>query len=641
MTAQDAMVELAALWPRLPLLVGRDWPKVRSSAVELIGHLTDAGDDDERIDHAESLLALLTPYPDVRDLLSPAFLAGRRSTETDGIDLAAVCRLLASAPGERWIDARLDAPAPDDPSRTRTLHLQVDRLAHPLAFSSVRPDFTATDAAETAWLNVDVHAEAAHVLVRPLRQRLTVFSEIPAPGREPSAASFEITFLRADRPTVLLARVSGPSGSLFQLLPLTLHPDGPVEQRTLLPRGTGRSETPPADLTITLVSEGEVHRMCMHNRFGRSPFVVLPHRSKELDTLARRARASFEGLLYGPDGGVYEKFLKVPEPVYRSGLRTVARSGTDLFRGLFRPNGGGADLRELGDMLIRTVNEAHTGAPPRVEIVSSEVSLPWHLMYVADHCSDPEPSSSRLLGLACEIDVIPALPGCRFRGEPGSGGDEAYGEAGTIPPDTRSPALVAVNTDIDRSDTDEARTLVADQLAYWARGPAVRAEVVDDRDRVADALAGEIPYTLLYFYCHLEQGQENDPDDVRLVFTRDRQLSLADIRHDAPADTPLRGSPLVVLNACESTMPDSLGRAGFPPYFVSRGARGVVCTETEVPAEFGARWACCFFGRLLTGDTMRSALHDTRRELVREHRNLLGLLYTAVGQGDATLETPR
>ncbi|MEU9342324.1 CHAT domain-containing protein [Streptomyces sp. NPDC048278] len=640
MTAQDAMVELAALWPRLPLLVGRDWPKVRSSALELVGRLADAGDDDERIACAERLLILLAPYSGVRDLLSPAFLAGRRSTE-DGVDLAAVCRLLASAPWERWIDARLDAPTSDNLSHTRTLHLQVDRLAHPFAFSSAWPGATASDAAETAWLHVDVYAEAAHVSIRPVRQRLPVFSEVPDLARDLPGASFDITFLRADQPTVVLARVNGPDGLLFQLLPLTLHPDGPVEQCTLLPRGTGRAAARPADLRITLVSEGEVHRMLVDDRSGYNPVVVLPHRSKELEILARRARASFETLLTGSDGRVYEKHLEIPEPVYRTGLRAVARSGTDLFRGLFRPNGGSAALRELGDMLIRTVDEAQAGALPRVEIVSSELSLPWHLMYVTDYCLDAELSPTRLLGLACEVDVVTARPGCRFRGEPGSGADGARGEAATTAPGSRSPALVAVNTDIDRPDTARARTLVADQTAYWRQGLATRAEVVDDRDRVAAALAGEDPYALWYFYCHLEQGEEDDPDDVSLVFTGGRHVSLRDLMHDVPADTPLRGSPLVVLNVCMSTMPDTLGRAGFPPYFVSRGARGVVCTETDVPAEFGAQWARRFFDRLLAGHTMRGALHDTRRELVCEHRNLLGLVYTAMGQGDATLEVPR
>src|SRR3546814_1694866 len=53
----------------------------------------------------------------------------------------------------------------------------------------------------------------------------------------------------------------------------------------------------------------------------------------------------------------------------------------------------------------------------------------------------------------------------------------------------------------------------------------------------------------------------------------------------------LRVQPLVFINACESAELTPLFYSGFVPYFMNKGARGVIGTECRMPAQFAAQWA--------------------------------------------------
>ena len=108
---------------------------------------------------------------------------------------------------------------------------------------------------------------------------------------------------------------------------------------------------------------------------------------------------------------------------------------------------------------------------------------------------------------------------------------------------------------------------------------------------------------ILYFYCHAESaglGDPGGPDASALVLT-DARITLADLNLDAPTTTPLRGKPLVFINACESAELSPAFYDGFVPYFMAKGARGVIGTQCKTPALFAAEWAQRFFERFLDG----------------------------------------
>jgi hypothetical protein len=638
MTAQDAATELVGLWPKLPQLVGPDWPPVRAEALSLIGRLGEAARDEERVGHAESLIALFLPYPAVASVLGQAYHRGRLSAGsiTETPDWTELCRLLDAVQREQWITARFDPDLPGarpTAERTRRLVLGIDRAAHPYAFDSSQLGLTLPPEADTGVLDIEVYGAPEAVEVVPVIRSLVVRRQVPDPTADPSEALFDITLLDDDRSVSLIVVARTTDRHVPHQLRLTVHPSGRLEQEILLAPWRASSVSPATRiaLSLTLTSTGGTHVLTVRDGTG-SATAELPYDRRELDALVRGARAGVEELLLGPQGLMYESSLDIPEEVYQSDLRRLARSGFDLFDALFRPDDGSPGLRRVGDIIIDALASAGPDHAPDVEVVSDGLNLPWHLMYAVDSYDDARLSPYRLLGLGARLTLVPLRSGHHHR------------HRTEYVPRTASEAtaFIAVNTDIDRIRTKRPRTLVAGQVDYWKQRIADRAEIVDDAERVTEILRKPgRPDSLWYFYCHLAVARQPSPlGDMALEFTGGRQVGLRDARRDAPPDVPLPGAPLVVLNACASSARGSALRAAFSSYFLSKGARAVVCTDIEVPTELGAAWARRFFDRLLAGATVAAALHLTARELVKEHRNLLCLLYTAFGTADARMVTP-
>jgi hypothetical protein len=131
--------------------------------------------------------------------------------------------------------------------------------------------------------------------------------------------------------------------------------------------------------------------------------------------------------------------------------------------------------------------------------------------------------------------------------------------------------------------------------------------------------------------------ERGGPDASTLVLSGDQPLTLGDLHLLAPLKTILPGAPLVFINACESAELSPLFYDGFVPYFMAKGARGVIGTECATPALFAAEWARRFFDRFLAGESLGQIFLDLRREFYYEHNNLLGLLYALYVDGDTQI----
>jgi len=206
--------------------------------------------------------------------------------------------------------------------------------------------------------------------------------------------------------------------------------------------------------------------------------------------------------------------------------------------------------------------------------------------------------------------------------------------------DSRPSLIVSlnVNTGIDRQ---MGVPLIADQRRYWDQvGQSGGAQVVvrETGDEVRQALADtSTSDQILYFYCHAVSkslAEGGGPDTSTLVLSGGQRLTLKDLHLFAPTKKVLPGAPLVFINACESAELSPLFYDGFVPYFMAKGARGVIGTECETPALFAAEWARCFFDRFLAGESLGRIFLDLRREFYYEHNNLLGLLYALYVDGD-------
>jgi hypothetical protein len=116
--------------------------------------------------------------------------------------------------------------------------------------------------------------------------------------------------------------------------------------------------------------------------------------------------------------------------------------------------------------------------------------------------------------------------------------------------------------------------------------------------------------------------------------------TLADLNREITSKATLTARPLVFLNACDSANMSPRFYDGFVPFFLSRGARGVVGTEVKTPALFAVEWAQAVIDRLLDGDAIGEAMLRARRQFLEAHRNPLGLLYAMYCDADTRVAPP-
>ena len=103
--------------------------------------------------------------------------------------------------------------------------------------------------------------------------------------------------------------------------------------------------------------------------------------------------------------------------------------------------------------------------------------------------------------------------------------------------------------------------------------------------------------------------------------------TLADLNIDAPTTVQFARNPLVFINACESAELSPLFYNGFVPYFMAKGARGVIGTECKTPVLFAIEWANAFFDKFFDGAAVGETVLELRQDFLRRHGNPLGLIY--------------
>jgi len=165
----------------------------------------------------------------------------------------------------------------------------------------------------------------------------------------------------------------------------------------------------------------------------------------------------------------------------------------------------------------------------------------------------------------------------------------------------------------------------------FAGAADIQVAVRKKRDDLLAALnAPDFSDHILYFYCHAvtkQLGEDGGPGDSCIIMTGKERLSLDDFQFMAPATQLFPNAPLVFMNACQSAELSPAFYDGFVPYFMAKGARGVIGTECDIPAFFAKDWAGRLFQKLLAGDSVGQAVLALRRDYFFEKNNLLGLLY--------------
>jgi hypothetical protein len=165
-----------------------------------------------------------------------------------------------------------------------------------------------------------------------------------------------------------------------------------------------------------------------------------------------------------------------------------------------------------------------------------------------------------------------------------------------------------------------------------------------------DGTVQDPPVQVHHFACHCDTTAKDDDDYVLRLSTKSgarREISFGQLREAfyeryfaEREHGPDRA--VIILNACGSSRTNPLTAFSFPQWFLSRGHRAFIGTEATVPDGVASEFAAAFYGRLLEQRRpLGEAVVWARRDLLRDFRNPLGLLYVMYGDTDLTIEAPR
>ena len=530
----------------------------------------------------------------------------------------------------RWINAELDDHAPDEPLKTGgwyTLAFDVDivRRATAVGTASLADERLFRDGADEVLLTVQLDSADFKISdrTRPLR--------LPRVGRSLTKARFDIS-PQHDGPSTIKATIH-KDGNFIQQMELTFEVGAmqaaPVQVTTRGRPPSAANVVRPRDVGLSMSPAAGGYDCVVWGAV--SARARLPLQPAYLASAIDTARRELIKVVMHQDAGgkyVFQTGIDIPDADRDVALKTMARAGALLFQKMFFGPAAGADSKVVGEFLRRMASDHKTQL--KMQIVAESTPVPWGLLYVGDASAGAQLDWDNFIGMRHLIEQIPL--------------QTTLSVSDCAIPSDQPQLTVSVNVN-NGIDTQMGADFVAQQQSFWASATASRKGMrVTSRTTGAElvrALAdGTTDDQILYFYCHAEATGLTDaggPDTSSLVLT-DARITLGDLNLDAPTTTQLRGSPLVFINACESAEMSPAFYDGFVPYFMAKGARGVVGTECKTPALFAAAWAKRFFERFLDGEPLAGAFLALRREFLEEHGNPLGLLYAVHCDGDTQIQ---
>jgi hypothetical protein len=574
------------------------------------------GSREEPPDYLEGLESIVPGPPDEGLLLGP----------TDNGPPA------AEPPDDRrYFNAELEDQPAGEPLRTGqqyTIAFGVGPRSAAALATAAFPDeilLAADPAIDVFELTVQLDSDDFDILgdaTRPLR--------VPRVGRSLGKARFDI-MPRHDGDCELVATVYH-DGNFVHQVKLTIPVGGQVQtpaQVTTLGRPPALTAAlEPRDISILLEPAPAGGFTCT----VRGPVVgrtVLPITAAELNAATTAARRAMMSVITSVHDGVpvFQTGIDIPPEAKQEALRTLARAGASLFQRLFLHDAAGNDARAIGEWLRD--NAMDPGVRLTVQIIADHAPLPWAMLYLGNAASSARLDWDNFLGMRHIIEQLPLQQSLRTR-------------TNEIP----SKPSLALSLNVNRSiDTSLGMPLVAGHERHWTEAAAVRTGLTvvsrATKDEVVRALADAANGDrIVYFYCHATgSATGNDPETAEIIMGQGDATTVADLRLDAPVTVQLPGNPLIFINACESAELSPLFYSGFVPYFMSKGARGVIGTECKTPAIFAIRWADAFFEQILDGATVGATVLKLRQEFLHNHGNPLSLIYAVHCDAD-TRVTP-
>jgi hypothetical protein len=535
-------------------------------------------------------------------------------------------------PGNRYINVELEdrdgraynpKEKPLKTGEVYTLLFDVDLEQRAAAIATDLWRYQAPAGEEDAVITIRLETEDFDLLDGP-EQKLFV----PRSGRSKNRAKFLLEPKHAGE--CLINAVFLKDGSFIQVMTLKFLVGELFSSQTLGRGVEAAFVVRPRDVSLTILNTGAGFQMILIAP-GVAATAVLPLKLDELKDIAAEARQKLLDIVYAEGDGVryFQQMLDIPPDVGKFALQYLAQAGLLLYQRLFFGPSADEQTRLIG----RKLRELAVKEKLNVQIFSQEFVLPWAILYMAERFDPDNIQPELFLGLKHIIEHIPLQPRMLVT-------DNRVNSQGGF--------NISLNLNLD-IDKEMKVTLVGDQVHYWEAlvqgGTKLSIIKRTTTKEVTQALSDpSTPDHVLYFYCH---GISQDVDDKggvdrsRLVLSNKGSLTLEDLKLYAPVINPedvLANAPLVFINACETAQLSPLIYDGFVPYFMSKGARGVIGTECETPALFAVEWARRFFDRFLRGETLGQIFLDLRREFFFQSNNPMGLLYSLYVDADTRLD---
>ena len=554
---------------------------------------------------------------------------GQRSAPPVGRSAPDPPAMAAPAAAQRWVNVALEDQPREAVLLARSwyaLAFDVDVTQHADALAAAAfadQSLFAEGVEETA---VTVQLDSADFDI-PDRIRTL---RVPRSGKSRNKARFDISPLHDGASTI--TATLHKDNNFLQNIVITFTVGGelpvPIEATARGRPPSAASVLKPRDIGVSLApASGGYDCVVWGEVAGRARLPLQPaHLAAAIDA-ARRELMKVVMHQDATGNYVFQTGIDIAAADRDFALTTMARAGALLFQKVFFGPGAGPDSKAIGSYLREAASDPTKRL--KLQVVAETAPIPWGLLYVGDAAAGAKLDWDLFVGMRHVVEEIPLQTTLTVS-------DSA------IASEPQLAVSVNVNTGID---AQLGVTVVADQQAYWTQAQAKRQRVgltsratrVDVLRALGDAATDD---QILYFYCHAETAGLADPGgpDASALVLSDAKISLAELALDAPTTTLLRGKPLVFINACESAELSPAFYDGFVPYFMAKGARGVVGTQCKTPALFAAEWARRFFERFLDGAALGDVFLDLRREFLASHGNPLGLLYAVHCDGDTRIE---
>jgi len=524
-------------------------------------------------------------------------------------------------PEERWINAEIEDHDPAVPlsmSEVYTLAFDVDTELRDTALGGAEFGYHFQPDEQMVDLTVQLSSNDFDIYTEPQKLR------VPRTGKSKGKARFDIEPKHEGEG--IINAVFLKDGNFVQLVTLRLQVGGAERPGVLSAETLGRPvdaafTIQPRDVSLTILKSGDGFQAILSSAVGA--MATLPVTDPQLDQMITQVRQELQGIVHLEAGSkkIYQAQIDIPPQANQAALVRLAKAGFRLYQRIFYGPAADAQANLLGDRLREMAQQDVL----KIQIFSQHFMLPWGILYMADEFDPDHIEPELFLGLKHIIEHIPLQPAMQVISD----------QVESHPSLTIS---LNVNTDIDQQ---MGMPFIANQVTDWqkiSQRSGAQVLVRKTKDEVTQALADvSTPDQILYFYCHAiskSLAEGGGPDASTLVLSGQGHLTLEDLNLCAPTKKALPGAPLVFINACESAELSPLFYDGFVPYFMAKGARGVIGTECETPALFAAEWAKRFFNHFLTGKSLGQAFLDLRREFYFQHNNLMGLLYALYCDGD-------